>query len=157
MNRGLIGSETPVDDLLRDYFPNRPRNALYQVFESEQSALLAALVMEMRGESTDSDEADDAEATYWTTEQAVTVGTDDVTTLAWGFPATEVLLYGFDQPIHVAFKGPNQANRDIPLNPGDGDEPAEFSPSNGLGASQAWVRTQDSATDATTIKAVAFR
>jgi hypothetical protein len=133
---GLIGTETPVDDLLEQYFPGRPRSMLYQAFESEQAALMAALLMEMRGDEVDQ-EATTQESVYYA-EPNLAVDTVEEQTVEWKFNADSVVVYGFDAPIAVAFKAPNKTARLIRLTAEQ--EPFTLSPPGGLNASQMWYR-----------------
>jgi len=146
-NVGLIGTETPVDDLLSQYFPGRPDNLAYQVFESEQTALLAALLLEQQGGGGRGDEEVPADASY----DAKTVAVDGKESKTkWGYQANTVLIMGFAEPLEVAFKQPGKRDRWIPLSASDHD-PAEFSPGDGLGASRLWLRTQSDNADSLTV------
>jgi hypothetical protein len=151
---GLIGTETPVDDLLQQYFPGRPQSALYQAFESEQAALMAALLMEMRGDGIAEDATRDAEAVYYS-EPNVAVDTVEESSVEWDFRADSVVLYGFDAPVAVAFKSPNKQNRLIMLSPNDA--PFSLSVSGGLGADTVYYRKQTASDADTTMNVLALK
>lgn len=154
MTVGLIGADTPIDDLLAQYFPDRPSSELYQAFESEQSALMAALLMEMRGDDIDQDVTGQQEAVYFS-EPGVEVDSIEEDTVDWQFSADSVVLYGFDATMAVAFKAANKGNRLITLDPDDA--PFSLSPPGGLRASQVWYRKKN-ATDAdTSFNLLAFK
>ena len=152
-NYGLIGSETPIDDLLDQYFPGAPRNLLYEAFESEQSALLAALLMEMRGDDVDQDVSGDSEAVYFSEAGVAVEGEEQ--SVAWNFAADTVVIYGFDATLAVAFKSPNKANRLIKLQPDDA--PFSLSPPGGLKAGQVWYRKMNDTDADTSFNVLAFK
>lgn len=154
MNYGLVGTDTPIDDLLEQYFPGAPRNLLYEAFESEQSALLAAMLMELRGEDVDQDVTGDAEAVYYA-ENGVVVNTTTEDKVEWDFTADAVTIFGFDQPITVAFKDTNKDNREIHLSPSNA--PFSVSPPGGLKTSTMWYSKQDTADEDTSLNLLAFR
>jgi len=151
---GLIGSETPIDDLLEQYFPGAPRNLLYEAFESETNALLAALLMEMRGDDVDQDVTGDEEAVYYS-EPGVAVEDVAQDTVEWNFSADTVVLYGFNAPVTVAYKAPNKENRLIPLSPSE--SPFSLSPPGGLSASTLWYRKQTESDANTTLNVLALK
>jgi hypothetical protein len=153
-NYGLIGSETPIDDLLDQYFPGAPENLLYEAFESEQAALMAALLMEMRGDDVDQDVSGDSEAVYFS-EAGVAVEGIEEQSVAWNFSADTVVIYGFDATLAVAFKAPNKANRLIKLQPDDA--PFSLSPPGGLGAAQVWYRKLNDTDANTSFNVLAFK
>jgi len=151
---GLIGSDTPIDDLLRQYFPGVPENLLYELFENETNALLAALLMELRGDDVDQDVTGDSEAVYYS-EPGVEVTSTNEDTVEWDFSADTVIVYGFDAPVSVAFKGPNKADRSIQLT--TTQEPFTLSPPGGLKASKLWYRKQTDSGEDTTLNVVALK
>lgn len=148
---GLIGSETPIDDLIAEYFGEIPDNVLYDLAEDEGTALLACLLMEMRGEQTD--ETDDAQATYYSAE-GVTVTSTEENSVGWDYAADSVMIYGFDAPLYVAFKDASNTDREIPLSPDNA--PFTLAPSGGLGTSEMWYRKQTSDGSDTSFNLVAF-
>lgn len=154
MNYGLIGSETPIDDLLDQYFPGAPRNLLYEAFESETNALLAALLMEMRGTDVDQDVTGDSEAVYYS-EAGIGVNEIAEKEVSWDFSADSVTVYGFDQPLAIAFKSPNKGDRLIKLSPEEA--PFTVAPPDGLGASTVWYRKQTESQTATSFNVLALK
>lgn len=153
-NYGLIGADTAVDDLLAQYFPGRPNNLVYEAFESEQSALMAALLMEMRGDDIDQDVSGDKESTYYC-EANIPVDSVEEETEQWDFTADTVVVFGFDAPIAIAYKDSNKSNRTIPLTPSEA--PFSLSPPGGLGASQLWFSKQSKSDTDTTINVLALK
>ncbi|WP_058992720.1 hypothetical protein [Haloarcula sp. CBA1127] len=151
---GLIGADTPIDDLLEQYFPGAPRNVLYEAFEDETNALLAALLMEMRGDDIDQNVSGNSEAVYYS-EPGVPVDDTDEETVSWDFAADTVVVYGFDSPIVVAFKATNKADRFIPLTPSDA--PFSLSPPGGLGASKLWYRKMTEGDASTSLNVLALK
>ncbi len=151
---GLIGTDTPIDDLLEQYFPGAPRNLLYEAFEDETNALLAALLMEMRGDDVDQDVSGETEAVYHSNAGIPVTSTSEETE-EWDFMADTVVVYGFDAPLTVAFKSPNKTDRDIPLT--STEAPFSLSPPGGVSTSKLWYRkTTESAAD-TTLNVLALR
>ncbi|ELZ22400.1 hypothetical protein C475_17848 [Halosimplex carlsbadense 2-9-1] len=150
MNVGLIGSETPIDDLIAEYFGEGPNSLLYEVAEDEGTALLACMLMEMRGQR---GEEADAEAAYYS-ETDVSVSTTDEKSIAWDYSASSVLIYGFDAPITVAFKPRKRADRDIPLT--SAEAPFSVAPPGGLGASELYYRKTSESASNTSFNMVAF-
>jgi len=151
---GLIGTDTPIDALLAQSFPGAPRNLLYEAFENETNALLAALLMEMRGDDVDQDVTGESEAVYYSEPDVDVTGTDE-DTVSWEFSADTVVVYGFDAPISVAFKDENKGDRAIPLTVTQ--EPFTLSPPGGLKASKMWYRKQDNSDPDTTLNVVALK
>ena len=145
---GLIGPDSPIDELLTDYFGELPDGWVYEAFEDETNALLAAILIEQAGinpSETDSDQ----EAIYYSTgEDGLTVTTDE-DSKEWDFTATSVAVWGWDEDILVAFKGQNRENRWIPLSS------SRKSLSMDTGASGVWYRRQDSATANTDLHVLA--
>ncbi|NLV08729.1 hypothetical protein GOC74_02095 [Halomicrobium mukohataei] len=150
---GLIGSDTPVDDLLGEYFPGAPNNLLYEVFEDETNALLAALLMEMRGDDIDQGTSGETEARYYS-EPGVVVDEEIEDTVRWDFAASTVVLYGFDEPIVIGMQSPNKANREIPLSPSEA--PFSLSQPGGIDTSTVWYRLQEGAAS-TSLNVLALR
>lgn len=151
---GLIGAETPVDDLLEQYFPGRPKNSLYQAFESEQAALMAAMLMEMRGDDVDQDVGGQEEAVYHS-KPGIPVDSVQEDKHEWDFSADTVVVYGFDSPVAVAYKAPNKDNRLIPLT--TTQEPFTLSPPGGLGASTLWYRKMNEDDSDTSLNIIALK
>lgn len=153
---GLIGTDTPIDDLLEQYFPGAPRNLLYEAFESEEAALLAALLMEQRGDGADGESGGDSEAVYYSTETPITVDSAaEGEPVEFDFSASTVTVFGHDAPVQVAFKGTNKPDRLITLSP---DTPSlELSGVNGLGASRMWVSKKDDDDPDTQVSAIAIK
>lgn len=148
-----IGTNTYIDNLLAEYLPPERANhsMISEVFESERNALLFAILTELRGNTATAE--DNETANYISTNQ---VAESDEQSVNWGFSAGTVVLYGFDQPIQVAFKEPGTPGREITLNPDDGDEPAEFAPLGGLNTAEMWFKTTPAATGDTVIRTLAF-
>jgi|GEM_PF-3029670 len=143
---GLIGSETPIDSLIAEYFGDVPDNVLYDLIEDEGTALLACLLMEMRGQRIENDTAEatyDAfeglEAEYPDTDIGETA-TPIESEVEWGYPAGSVVIYNLDKPLYVAFKE-GGTNRFVPVGPED--TPFSLAPPGGLDASQMWYRRQE--------------
>jgi hypothetical protein len=153
MTYGLIGAETPIDDLLEQYFPGRPKSQLYQVFESEQAALMAALLMELRGDDIDQDTSGSEEAVYFSEAGVAVEGEEQ--SVEWNFSADTVVIYGFDATLAVAFKSSNKANRLIKLQPDDA--PFSLSPPGGLKAGQVWYRKMNDTDADTSFNVLAFK
>ncbi|GAB7121221.1 hypothetical protein JCM9743_36930 [Natrinema sp. JCM 9743] len=82
------------------------------------------------------------------------VTTTEENRLNWGFPATSVTVWGFDEPIYVAFRSEGNY-RKIPMAPAD--SPYHAGPEGGLGASAVWIRKQSSTTADTTVKVKAYK
>jgi hypothetical protein len=151
---GLIGTESPIDDLLDQYFPGAPSNLLYEAFEDETNALLAALLMEMRGDDVDQDVSGDSEAVYFS-RPGVAVESVEEQTVEWDFSADTVVVYGFDAPLTIAYKAPNKGDRFIPLSPTE--SPFSLSPPGGLAASTLWYRKQTESDADTTLNVLALK
>ncbi|QFU83393.1 hypothetical protein [Natronorubrum aibiense] len=128
------------------------------ILEDDTNRLLLALLLEQRGENAleaINPESDDSqEAAYFVTEEPLPVTTTDENRLKWEFPATSVTIWGFDEPIYVAFRSEGDY-RKIPLSPAD--SPYHAGPEGGLGASAAWIRKQSSDTADTTVKVKAYK
>lgn len=155
-NYGLVGSETPIDDLLAQYFPGRPNSVMYDLFESEQTALLAALLMELRGDDVDQTVTGDSEPVYYSTgEDPITVDSAEEDTVEWDFTASTAILYGFDQPIHVAYKAPNKPNRIVALT--QRDSPFTLSGVDGINASQLYYRLPEEGATPTSFNLIAVK
>lgn len=154
-------TNTAVDHLLDPYFPQRSGDLLYQLFEDETQSLLAAILMEMQIENRGDagfpteDRPDQQEANYFVTEAPLAVDTHDESEgiLNWGFPATQVTLWGFDQPIYVSFRQSGD-NRKIPLE--EENAPFTVAPEGGLDASAMSVRKRSEDDDDTQILVMAM-
>ena len=134
----IIGAETPIDDLIREYFPETPNSMLYELFESDHAMLTAALLMEMRGERAEDDRDGAAEAVYSSLPNQDVTETEQ--SVSWGFSASTVVIWGFDENVDIAFKDTNKGDRRIPLTPSEA--PFSLSPPGGLDASKVWYQTQ---------------
>jgi len=146
---GLIGPDSPIDQLLAEYFGELPEGWVYEAFESEQSALLAALLIEQQGGSTSQESESNAEAVYYSSgESGLTVTTNEQSE-SWDFTATSVVVWGWSEDILVSFKGPNRTDREIPL------AASRESLSLDVRTSEVWYRRQSSATADTNINVLA--
>ena len=99
--------------------------------------------MELRGEGFTGEETE-SEASYFSS--TVEIGGEYEKVAQWDFSASSVQLYNLSKAVTVAFKSPSLDHRDIPVDPDMGHSPAEWSPSNGIGASQIWAKTDDGST-----------
>ncbi|WP_306056967.1 hypothetical protein [Natronococcus wangiae] len=153
---GYIGTNSPIDALLTQYFPGRD-GLLHQLLEDENAALQAAMLVELQRmngndplEARD-DRPDQQQAEYFVTEQPmpVTSVSESDQHINWGFPARSVTVWGFDEPIYVAFRESGD-NRKIPLDPSD--SPYHEAPEGGLHASAIWVRKASEDSNDTTVK-----
>jgi hypothetical protein len=141
----LIGRGTVIDDILADYFPEESRaGVLGQLVEDEQTLLLAALLVEQRGEPVDQDTTGSREAEYLSRELTATAEEDST---SWDWTASTVVLYGFDEPIDIAFKSPGQPDRIIPVTPSEA--PFSLAPPGGLDTSEVWYSLGDGASSDT--------
>jgi hypothetical protein len=148
----LFGQGTPIDDVLAHYFPAGDRaGTLGQLVEDEQTLLLAALLMEMRGDSIDVDTTGDETAEY--VSRTVTV-TDSEDSESWDFTADTVVVWGFDEPVTIAFKAQNTNDREIPLT--TGQDPFSLSPPGGLSTSEVWFKLGSGVAGDTTINLLAL-
>lgn len=146
-----IGPNSQVERILEEYgldatsWPD-------DLIESDTERLLLALLLEQRGENAleamDSQSGDNQEAAYFVTEDPLVVDSTDESRLKWGFPATSVTIWGFSEPIYVAFRSEGDY-RKIPLSPSD--SPYHEAPEGGLGASSAWISKQSSDTNDTKV------
>lgn len=96
------------------------------------------------------------EPRYFSTEDPITVPTDLEKKVEWGFRASTVILYSFDEAIDLAFVPASESDRRIPLDPAAGDEPFEVSPSDGIQAQELYLKTQDEVSVTTQINILAF-
>ncbi|MFA9415178.1 hypothetical protein [Natrinema sp. HArc-T2] len=128
------------------------------LLEDDTNRLLLALLLEQRGENAleaiDQQSDDSQEAAYFVTEEPLPVTTTEENRLNWGYPATSVTVWGFDEPIYVAFRSEGEY-RKIPLAPSD--SPYHAGPEGGLGASSAWISKQSSSTADTQVKVKAYK
>ncbi|MCJ0620107.1 hypothetical protein JZX76_11475 [Haloarcula hispanica] len=160
MNIGTTGTGTAFDLLLNEYFPQRADDALFQAFENETDALLAALLIETQKANGDDPEfpqeqrPQNQEASYFTTEQPLPVDSVSEERLDFDFPATSVTIWGFDAPVYVSFKSTGD-QRKIPLTPSE--SPFNLAPEGGLGASSIWIRKPDESSADTQIKVLALQ
>jgi hypothetical protein len=161
MNIGSTGTGTAFDLLLNEYFPQRADDALFQAFENETDALLAAVLIELQRQNSGSDpqypqdqRPESQTASYFTTEEPQTVDTVDEKKLDFDFPAKSVTVWGFDEPLYVSFAGTGD-NRRIPLTPAEA--PFTVAPEGGLGASSVWVRKPTESSADTQIKVLALQ
>ncbi|WP_121822835.1 hypothetical protein [Halostella salina] len=153
---GLIGPDSAIDDLLADYFGGRPESWLYQVFESEQAALTAAVLMELRNDGTQREDPDDAEARYYSSGiDPIDVESVEGDSISWDFSASTVVVKDFDAPIVIALKNTNKLDREIYLTPDD--TPFSISGANGVNTSELWYRKPGQQYDNTSIRVVALK
>ena len=128
--------------------------------ENDTNRLLLALLLEQRGENALealNTEADDSqEAGYFVTEEPLPVVSEneDDHHLNWQFPAKSVTIWGFDEPIYVAFRSEGDY-RKIPLTPSE--SPFTVAPEGGLDASSVWIRKPNSSTNDTQVKILALQ
>lgn len=152
-----IGPDSQVERILQDYglsatsWPD-------DLVENDTDRLLLALLLEQRGESAleaiNPESEDSQEAAYFVTENPLPVTSTDEERLKWGYPATSVTVWGFDEPIYVAFRSEGDY-RKIPLKPSDA--PYHAGPEGGLGASAAWIRKQNEDSNDTIVKVKAYK
>jgi len=128
------------------------------ILENDTNRLLLALLLEQRGENAleaiDQQSDDSQEAAYFVTEEPLPVTTTEENRLNWGYPATSVTVWGFDEPVYVAFRSEGEY-RKIPLAPSDA--PYHAGPEGGLGASSVWISKQSSSTPDTQVKVKAYK
>ncbi len=163
-SRSPVGTTSTKFDLVLDqYFPQRSGNWLYQILENRTDALLLALLYEMQtmnhGDGFELEQEkrpDQQEADYFVTEGpvAVTSTSESDHRLNWGFPATAVTIWGFEEPLYASFRSSGD-NRKIPLEPED--SPFSLSPEGGLGASEVRLRKLTSDQEDPAVKVIAFR
>ncbi|WP_254763352.1 hypothetical protein [Natrinema marinum] len=120
--------------------------------ENDTNRLLLAQLLEQRGENAleaiDHQSEDSQEAPYFVTEEPLPVTSTDEERLNWGFSATSVTIWGFTEPIYVAFRSEGDY-RKIPLEPGNA--PYHEAPEGGLGASSVWIRKRSDSTNDTQV------
>lgn len=152
-----IGPNSPIEQVLADYGIDAS-SWTEDIVESDTERLLLALLLEQRGENAvealNPESEDTQEAAYFVTEEPLPVTTTEENRLKWGYPATSVTVWGFDEPIYVAFRSEGDY-RKIPLEPSD--SPYHAGPEGGLGASAAWISKQSSETNDTTVKVKAYK
>ncbi|MGQ3412037.1 hypothetical protein ACT4ML_07205 [Natrinema sp. LN54] len=152
-----VGPNSPIERVLEDYGVGASSWG-EDLVENDTERLLLALLLEHRGENAvealNPEAEDSQEAAYFVTEDPLPVTTAEENRLKWGFPATSVTVWGFDEPIYVAFRSEGNY-RKIPLEPSDA--PYHAGPEGGLGASAAWIRKQSSDTADTTVKVKAYK
>ena len=155
-------TNTKYDRVLDEYFPQRQGDLLYQLVENKTDTLLLAVLYELQemndGRSADlpsENRPDQHEADYWSTEQPlpVTSTSESDHRVNWGFPATSVTIWGFDEPIFVSFRS-NGDHRRIPLDPQDA--PFSLAPEGGLGSSLARFRLPNDEANSTEVKILAM-
>jgi hypothetical protein len=157
-----VGTGSKFDRALNQYFPNREDDLLGQLVEDETDALLLAVLMELQKLNGDDPEVardtrpDQQFADYFVTEtsQDVTTVQEQEHTLNWGFPATSVTIWGFDEPIYAAF-AQNGDNRLIPL--AAQDAPFTVAPEGGLDSSELRLRLPDRQSNSTQVKILALK
>ncbi|OAQ52117.1 hypothetical protein HTG_14130 [Natrinema mahii] len=146
-----VGPNSPIERVLEDYGVGASSWG-EDLVESDTERLLLALLLEHRGENAVealNPEADDSqEAAYFVTETPIAVTSTDENRLNWGFPASSVTIWGFTEPIYVAFRSDGDY-RKIPLEPGNA--PYHEAPPGGLGASSAWIRKRSDDTNDTQV------
>ncbi|QCC57876.1 hypothetical protein NP511_04890 [Natrinema thermotolerans] len=152
-----VGPNSPIERVLEDYGVGASSWG-EDLVESDTERLLLALLLEHRGENAvealNPESEDSQEAAYFVTENPLVVDSIDENRLNWGYPATSVTVWGYDEPIYVAFRSEGDY-RKIPLEPGDA--PYHAAPEGGLGASSAWIRKQSEDTNDTTVKVKAYK
>ena len=146
-----IGPDSQVERILAKYgleatsWPD-------DIVENDTDRLLLALLLEQRGENAlealNPESEDSQEAAYFVTESPLPVTSTDEERLNWGFPASSVTIWGFTEPIYVAFRSEGDF-RKIPLEPGNA--PYHEAPPGGLNASAAWIRKRSDDTNDTQV------
>lgn len=159
---GPTGTNSKYDRILDEYFPERQGDLLYQLVENETDTLLLAVLYELqelngnnRFEAPTANRPDQHEADYWATEEPRWIDSTNESDhrINWGFPATSVTIWGFDQPIYVSFRS-NGDNRRIPLEPQDA--PFTVAPEGGLDSSLVRFRLPSKESDPTGVKVLAM-
>jgi hypothetical protein len=145
---GTIGPDSPIDELLADYFGELPEGWAYELFEDETNALLAALLIEQSGRNP-SETASNLDAVYYSSGEDGLDVTDEEQSKDWDFTATSVALWGWEEPILVAFKDQNRKDRWIPLPKNRATLSFETT------ASEVWYTLQDGAQADTTLNVLA--
>jgi len=121
---GSVGVDEATERLIREYFPEYPDSTVRQLLADPQTALTAALLREMRGDTmdieTDSNSRDTAR--YYADQYTVTDagprqdGAEpenvDGTEIDLGF-AVDTWDLRFDEDIVVAWKAPNRRHREV--------------------------------------------
>ncbi|ELY63577.1 hypothetical protein [Natrinema versiforme] len=152
-----IGPNSPIERVLADYGIDASSWS-EDIVENDTERLLLALLLEQRGENAfealNPESEDTQEAAYFVTEEPLPVTTTEENRLKWGFPASSVTVWGFDEPIYVAFRSEGDY-RKIPLEPSSA--PYNAGPEGGLGASAAWISKQSSDSADTTVKVKAYK
>ncbi|ELY99478.1 hypothetical protein [Natrialba asiatica] len=176
-----IGPNSPIEQVLADYGIDAS-SWTEDIVENDTERLLLALLLEQRGENAvealNPESEDTQEAAYFVTEEPLPVTSTEENRLKWGYPATSVTVWGFDEPIYVAFRSEFDEPiyvafrsefdepiyvafrsegdyRKIPLEPSG--SPYHAGPEGGLGASAAWISKQSSETNDTTVKVKAYK
>lgn len=158
-----FSTNTKYDQVLDQYFPERRNDLLYQLVENQTDTLLLAILfrLEQMDDGTDpmvptEDRPDQQEADLHVTEDPmpVTSHREGEQVLNWGFPATSVTVWGFDEPIRVAFESSGDRRR-VPMHPEY--EPFTFAPEGGFGASEARVRKWSEDSEDTTVMILAVK
>lgn len=159
---GQVGTNTKFDRVLEQYFTGRQGDVLQQLAENETDALLLAILLELQEQNGNNEfdapteeRPDQHEADYFATEEPLPIESTNEAdhTLNWGFPATSVTIWGFNEPIYVAFRS-NGENRKVPLEPSDA--PFTAAPEGGLDTSEVRVRKPSSDSADTQVKIMAF-
>ncbi|DAC85275.1 hypothetical protein [Natrinema versiforme] len=157
VGESTIGPDSQVERILDDYglgatsWPD-------DLVENDTDRLLLALLLEQRGqnalEALDTADDDSREAGYFVTEDALPVTSTDEEKLNWGFSADSVTVWGFDEPLNIAFRSEGEY-RKIPLQPSE--SPFTVAPEGGIDASSAWIRKMSSDASDTTVKVLALQ
>ncbi|SES70195.1 hypothetical protein [Natrinema hispanicum] len=128
------------------------------LLEDDTNRLLLALLLEQRGENAleaiDHQPDDNQEAGYFVTEEPLPVVSTGEERLNWQFPAKSVTIWGFDEPVYVAFRSEGDY-RKIPLTPSE--SPFTIAPEGGLDASSVWIRKPSDSSNDTEIKVLALQ
>lgn len=158
---GQAGTNTKFDQVLEQYFPGRQGDLIGQLAESETDALLLAILLELQEqggnnewEAPNEQRPDQHQADYFVTEEPLPVESTNESEqkINWGFPATSVTVWGFDEPIYVAFRS-NGDDRKIPLDPADA--PFTLAPEGGIETSLARFRLPTDSSTSTEVKILA--
>jgi len=86
---------------------------------------------------------------YYSTEEPIAVDSVQEDSIEWDFLSEEVAVYGFDQPIYIAFNDPENNNRLIPLDAND------ESFSMGIATRKLWYRLPSGSSTPTSIRVIA--
>ena len=156
---GSVGVDRATERLIREYFPEYPDSTIEQLLADPQTALTAALLREMRGDTSDVDTDSSTRETgrYFAQEFEVTVDGPRIDgeepefvegkEIDVGAVYDEWDIRGFSDDIRIAWKEPNRTNRAIKYRGGT-DNPVAGVP---VSTRYVWLWRAESASSDSTV------